>query len=339
MSHSKTTKNYKLPLFEPTDRPAWLTDFNGAMQTVDSTLKEFEGGIAGGGLPISGGTMQGAIDMGGNAITEVQEVELPESGDGLYVGSVIQPAGTGGARITGVTGGGAAVVKADTQSTYTQLKVGSPSADNDAATKAYVDANKGMTQAAADSRYLKLAGGTLTGPLTLSGSPTSDLQAATKGYVDSHSGGTKTLIDSFTISFDNSVAKSYPTLNIEKPVYIKAFNDAGVSATGGSDSGGCWVVCGSNSTGAVYSSTNGIWGLTWASNASVSTSGVHHCCSMFIPAGGGGRYGQSWSNYWLAPLASEWGARPVDFIQGVTFKFVGKYYGSVTATVHVEIYQ
>jgi hypothetical protein len=35
-----------------------------------------------------------------------------------------------------------------------------------------------------DGRYLRLAGGTLTGPLTLPGSPSSALQAATKGYVD-----------------------------------------------------------------------------------------------------------------------------------------------------------
>lgn len=37
----------------------------------------------------------------------------------------------------------------------------------------------------ADARYLKLAGGTLTGPLTLAGAPSSSLQPTTKGYVDS----------------------------------------------------------------------------------------------------------------------------------------------------------
>lgn len=39
-------------------------------------------------------------------------------------------------------------------------------------------------QARGDARYLKLAGGTMTGLLTLSGAPTADLHAATKKYID-----------------------------------------------------------------------------------------------------------------------------------------------------------
>ena len=38
----------------------------------------------------------------------------------------------------------------------------------------------------AETRYLKLAGGTLTGPLTLPGAPTSNLHPATKAYVDGY---------------------------------------------------------------------------------------------------------------------------------------------------------
>lgn len=41
-----------------------------------------------------------------------------------------------------------------------------------------------MTETQADGKYLPLAGGTLTGSLTLSGEPTTNLQAATKAYVD-----------------------------------------------------------------------------------------------------------------------------------------------------------
>ena len=47
----------------------------------------------------------------------------------------------------------------------------------------------GISQAAADLRYLALAGGTLTGALTLSGAPSADLHAATKKYVDDNAGG------------------------------------------------------------------------------------------------------------------------------------------------------
>lgn len=93
MSHSKQTANYGLPLFEPKDRPAWLTDFNGAMLGVDAAVKAVADSVEAGGLPITGGTMQGNINMGNHAITNVREVEL----------------------------------------------LGSPTADNQAATKGYVD--------------------------------------------------------------------------------------------------------------------------------------------------------------------------------------------------------
>ena len=190
MSHSKQTANYGLPLFEPKDRPAWLTDFNGAMTAVDATVKGLEESIQGGGLPVTGGTMQGSINMGDHAITNVQEVELQSSGDGLYIGGVAQPNGTAGARLTGVAGGAAAFVKPDSQSIYVPVSVGSPSQNKHAATKEYVDTaiagipSSGITQEQADARYLQLSGGTMTGDLILNGSPTADNQAATKAYVD-----------------------------------------------------------------------------------------------------------------------------------------------------------
>ena len=190
MSHSKQTANYGLPLFEPKDRPAWLTDFNGAMLGVDAAVKSVADSVEAGGLPVTGGTMQGNIDMGDHAITNVQEVELQSSGDGLYIGSVVQPSGTTGARLTGVAGGAAAFVKPDSQSIYVPVSVGSPSQDKHAATKEYVDnavasvPSGGITQEQADARYLQLSGGTMAGDLILNGAPTEDNQAATKAYVD-----------------------------------------------------------------------------------------------------------------------------------------------------------
>lgn len=190
MSHSKQTANYGLPLFEPKDRPAWLTDFNGAMLGVDAAVKAVADSVEAGGLPVTGGTMQGNINMGDHAITNVQEVELQSSGDGLYIGSVVQPNGTAGARLTGVSGGAAAFVKPDSQSIYVPVSVGSPTQDKHAATKEYVDnavasvPSSGITQEQADARYLQLSGGTMTGDLILNGAPTADNQAATKAYVD-----------------------------------------------------------------------------------------------------------------------------------------------------------
>lgn len=38
MSASQTTTNYNLPVFEPTDIPAWLTDWNSAMGDIDTAI-------------------------------------------------------------------------------------------------------------------------------------------------------------------------------------------------------------------------------------------------------------------------------------------------------------
>ena len=90
MSHSKGTTNYNLPLFTKDDRPAWLTDFNSAMLEVDAVVKGLSDKVKAGGLPTSGGTMDGNINMNEHALTNVQEIEMPSSGNGLYVGAVVQ---------------------------------------------------------------------------------------------------------------------------------------------------------------------------------------------------------------------------------------------------------
>ena len=62
---------------------------------------------------------------------------------------------------------------------------------SDAANKAYVD---NATQNVGNGSYVSTAGGTMTGPLTLSGNPTAPDQAATKSYVDVGLGGKTDLI-------------------------------------------------------------------------------------------------------------------------------------------------
>ena len=39
MSHTNSTTNYSLPQFVGTDKPAWLTDINGAFSAIDTNLK------------------------------------------------------------------------------------------------------------------------------------------------------------------------------------------------------------------------------------------------------------------------------------------------------------
>ena len=202
MSHSKGTTNYNLPLFTKDDRPAWLTDFNSAMQEVDAVMKRTSDAarpdlleeaqadanealalaqeaesLAQGALQKSGGTMSGALDMSEHKITNVHEVELQSSGAGLYIGSVVQPDGTTGARLTGVANkNAAALVKPDTVATYVPLAVGAPVNGDDAVNKNSLNGTL--------SGYMKKSGATMTGALVLSGAPTEELQAATKKYVD-----------------------------------------------------------------------------------------------------------------------------------------------------------
>lgn len=181
MSHSKGTTNYNLPLFTKDDRPTWLTDFNSAMQEVDTVVKGLSDKVKAGGLPTTGGTMDGNINMNEHALTNVQEVELPSAGNGLYVGAVVQPTGTTGARLTGVgNANAAAFVKPDTQDTYVPVKVGTPQTGDDAVNRNSLNGSL--------SGYMKKSGAEMTGALILSGAPTEDLQAATKKYVDDNAG-------------------------------------------------------------------------------------------------------------------------------------------------------
>jgi hypothetical protein len=68
-----------------------------------------------------------------------------------------------------------------TKSFATPPNVPSPVGSGDVANKSYVDNAIGNVGA---GNYLPTAGGTMTGPLTLSGNPTAPLQATAKQYVD-----------------------------------------------------------------------------------------------------------------------------------------------------------
>lgn len=158
MSHSKGTTNYNLPLFTKDDRPAWLTDFNSAMLEVDAVMKRTSDAARPDLLEAAQQEAAAALDKATDAQTKANGA-LQKSG-GTMTGNLILNA--------------------------------APTSNLQAATKKYVDdaiANVptptgGITQEQADARYVQLAGGTMTGVLTLSGAPTSDLQASTKKYVD-----------------------------------------------------------------------------------------------------------------------------------------------------------
>ena len=89
-------------------------------------------------LPTKGGTMSGNLDMNNNSITNVQKIHVDGTAP-LYIGSTIEASGTSGTRLTGTTAGAAAFVKADKQTDYVPVFVGTPTDNSHSANKKYVD--------------------------------------------------------------------------------------------------------------------------------------------------------------------------------------------------------
>lgn len=111
-------------------------------------------------LPTTGGIMSGNINMGANAITNVQKIHVDGEAP-IYIGSTVESSATNAARLTGVAGGGAAFVKANKQAEYAPVSVGDPTQNSHAV-------NMGF----------------LAGDI-LADQPTQDHQIANKEYVDS----------------------------------------------------------------------------------------------------------------------------------------------------------
>lgn len=150
-------------------------------------------------LPTSGGTMAGSINMGENAITNVQKIHVDGSAP-LYIGPTVESGTTNAARLTGVAGGGAAFVKANKQSEYATVSVGTPTQDSHAV-------NMGF-----------LAGE------VLADQPTQPHQIANKDYVDSCTGKCVQAVDS-----PNGVLKAYLQNGPRQDVCV--VSDAGLSSS------------------------------------------------------------------------------------------------------------
>lgn len=154
-------------------------------------------------LPVAGGTMEGNLNMGNHQITNVD----------TFTATNIIIKGTAEASASIKVTGDASRSEIDLNDASNNpvvLKgVDTPANNNDAANKSYVDAVdaklttvnseltgvkntvttlnstvEGIVSGTGDTPYLKLAGGTMTGALTLSGAPVADNDAVTKKYVD-----------------------------------------------------------------------------------------------------------------------------------------------------------
>ena len=191
---------------------AAVASFNGRTGVVvpqagDYTAEEV------GSLPISGVTMTGDIDMGGNNVNNVSYVKAA----GTYENAGIQFS-SNGTIMNFVTGYSTAlelsannvnvvnhnirnVAGIEMSNSGIITGLGTPVNDGDATNKQYVDnaiseatsggGTSGITQDQADQRYLQLSGGTLTGALnmgnnkiTMGATPTATTDVTNKGYVD-----------------------------------------------------------------------------------------------------------------------------------------------------------
>lgn len=158
-------------------------------------------------LSTKGGEMSGNLDMNNNSITNVQKIHVDGAAP-LYIGSTIEASGTSGTRLTGTTAGAAAFVKADKQTDYVPVFVGTPTDNSHSANKKYVDdavagrlpivsAQTGQLKAylqngdspdvcvVSDSgANSSIARYTATGQVVVNPAPTENNHVANKKYVD-----------------------------------------------------------------------------------------------------------------------------------------------------------
>lgn len=129
-------------------------------------------------LPTTGGTMSGGINMGANAITNVQKIHVDGTAP-IYIGPTIEQ-GVNAPRLVGSTSGEAAFVKASSHSEYVPVSVGNPTQNSHAVNMGFL-----AGEALADQ-------------------PTQPHQIANKDYVDSCTGKCVQAVDS-----PNGILKAY----------------------------------------------------------------------------------------------------------------------------------
>lgn len=80
MAHTNTTTNYSLPQFIATDKPAWLTDFNGAMSDIDGQMK-----LNADAASTAGSTATAAASAATAASTAASNAASFKAGDTFYI--------------------------------------------------------------------------------------------------------------------------------------------------------------------------------------------------------------------------------------------------------------
>lgn len=126
------------------------------------------------------------INMGEHSIGNIQKLHVDGTAP-LYIGQVIETQDPNKPRLTGVVNSNAAAfVKSDKQSEYVPVFVGTPTDNNHAATKKYVDDNKGLSSTGGSITGDVSIGGKLsvTGAASCTTAPTQGVDLCNKQYVD-----------------------------------------------------------------------------------------------------------------------------------------------------------
>lgn len=145
-------------------------------------------------LPLSGGTMEGNINMGTGIITNVATpVNASDAVPKSYVDDTVSSEGAKYLPLAGGTMTGPIEMNGQKVT-----GVPAPTENDDAANKAYVDAATGGIEGEL-AGYLPLIGGTMTGPIEMTNqkitglaTPTNANDAVNKAYVDSNAGVSQT---------------------------------------------------------------------------------------------------------------------------------------------------
>lgn len=93
MGATNSTTNFHFPLFISSDVPAWMTDWNNAMQSIDSslqTIKESADGASG-----TAGTAKTAADSAVSAVTQMQTTLTSLQGTVSTLGTTVSSLSSG----------------------------------------------------------------------------------------------------------------------------------------------------------------------------------------------------------------------------------------------------
>lgn len=208
MSATNKTTHYELPVFVGGDMPGWLTDFNGAMNTIDGAI--YEAKSAGDGAQSSADTantnittLSGTVDGIGGRVTTLESTVASQGGNIDTINSLI---GHGEPTTTDKTIIGA----------INELAAEMPSGNVDADDVAYDNTTSGLTaddvQSAIDELETEIQAIQPSGGADLNFVTSGDFTVTAVSGLSVHSDATST---KYLLNTDKSIGKIYGGIRLD----------------------------------------------------------------------------------------------------------------------------